>query len=86
MTVHFLIVGSTRARPSSQKSPEVDLQHLKSATLDERLYRSCDFRLPFFDQQAPPATRVARLQHEVVRMDCRDRAVRRLVFVTPEIK
>jgi NAD(P)H-dependent FMN reductase len=57
MTVISVIVGSTREGRFSEKPAKWILQHLKKREgVDARLLDLRDFPMPFFDQQATPAT------------------------------
>src|SRR5258705_5094172 len=57
MTVISVIVGSTREGRFSEKPAKWTLQHLKKREgVDARLLDLRDFPMPFFDQQATPAT------------------------------
>src|SRR6266853_819877 len=57
MTVISVIVGSTREGRFSEKPAKWILQHLKKRKdVDARLLDLRDFPMPFFDQQATPAT------------------------------
>ena len=57
MTVISVIVGSTREGRFSEKPAKWILQHLmKRKGVDARLLDLRDFPMPFFDQQATPAT------------------------------
>src|ERR1700716_3969364 len=57
MTVISVIVGSTREGRFSEKPAKWILQHLKKRDgVDARLLDLRDFPMPFFDQQATPAT------------------------------
>ena len=89
MTVISVIVGSTRQGRFSEKPAHWILQQLKKHDdVDARLLDLRDFPMPFFDQPVTPATpgRPA-FKHEVVqKMDCRDRAVRRLRHRHPGIQ
>jgi NAD(P)H-dependent FMN reductase len=62
MIVISVIVGSTRECHFSEKPAKWILQHLKKREgVDSRLLDLRDFPIPFFDQPATPARRVARL-------------------------
>src|SRR3981081_3622010 len=69
MTVISVIVGSTREGRFSEKPAKWILQHLKERDgVDARLLDLRDFPMPFFDQQATPATPGRPpYKHEVVR-------------------
>ena len=57
MTVISVIVGSTREGRFSEKPAKWILQHLKKREgVNARLLDLRDFPMPFFDQQATPAT------------------------------
>jgi NAD(P)H-dependent FMN reductase len=57
MTVISVIIGSTREGRFSEKPAAWILQHLKKrADIDARPLDLRDFPMPFFDQQATPAT------------------------------
>ncbi len=57
MTVISVIIGSTREGRFSEKPAAWILQHLKKrGDIDARLLDLRDFPMPFFDQQATPAT------------------------------
>src|SRR6185312_9570543 len=57
MTVISVIVGSTREGRFSEKPASWIFQHLKKREdVDARLLDLRDFPMPFFDQQATPAT------------------------------
>ena len=87
MTVISVIVGSTREGRFSEKPAKWILQHLKKRErVDARLLDLRDFRMPFFDQVATPATpgRPA-FAHEVVQKWTAAIAQSDgFVFVTPE--
>src|ERR1700721_2130426 len=62
MTVISVIIGSTREGRFSERPAKWILQHLKKREgIDARLLDLRDFPMPFFDQPATPATRVAHL-------------------------
>src|SRR6202140_502325 len=57
MTVISVIVGSTREGRFSEKPAKWIFEHLKKRKgIDARLLDLRDFPMPFFDQQATPAT------------------------------
>ena len=87
MAVISVIVGSTREGRFSEKPAKWILQHLKKrAGVDARLLDLRDFPLPFFDQQATPATpgRPPYKQEVVKRWTTAIGESDAFVFVTPE--
>lgn len=87
MTVISVIVGSTREGRFSEKPAKWILQHLqKRADVDARLVDLRDFPMPFFDQQATPATpgRPAYTHEVVQRWTAAIAQSDGFVFVTPE--
>src|SRR6478609_8931286 len=87
MTVISVIVGSTREGRFSEKPAKWFLQHLKKRKgVDARLLDLRDFPMPFFDQQATPATRGRPpYKNEVVqRWTAAIAQSDGFVFVTPE--
>jgi NAD(P)H-dependent FMN reductase len=87
MAVISVIVGSTREGRFSEKPAKWILQHLKKrAGVDARLLDPRDFPLPFFDQQATPATpgRPPYKQEVVKRWTTAIGESDAFVFVTPE--
>jgi NAD(P)H-dependent FMN reductase len=87
MTVISVIVGSTREGRFSEKPAKWILQHLKKREgVDARLLDLRDFPMPFFDQQATPATpgRPPYKQEVVKRWTTAIGESDAFVFVTPE--
>ena len=89
MTVISVIVGSTREGRFSEKPAKWILQHLKKREgVDARLLDLRDFPMPFFDQQATPATpdRPPYKNEVVQRWTAAIAQSDGFVFVTPEYK
>jgi NAD(P)H-dependent FMN reductase len=87
MTVISVIVGSTREGRFSEKPAKWILQHLKKRDgVDARLLDLRDFPMPFFDQQATPATpgREPYTNEAVQRWTAAIGESDGFVFVTPE--
>ena len=87
MTVISVIVGSTREGRFSEKPAQWILQQLKKRKdVDARLLDLRDFPMPFFDQQATPATpgRPPYKNEVVQRWTAAIAQSDGFVFVTPE--
>src|SRR5258705_2975797 len=87
MTVISVIVGSTRQGRFSEKPAKWILQHLKKREgVDAQLLDLRDFPMPFFDQQATPATpgRPPYLNEVVQRWTAAIARSDGFVFVAPE--